>query len=530
MSNSYDVIITGGGHNGLVAAAYLAKAGLKVSVLEKRPVLGGAAATEEIYPGFMANTGAPDAGLFSQDVISDLNLSAFDLEFLESPALATTILPDGRHLTLWRDSQRTVDELRVFSTEDAVQYSSFVSFIQGLAGILAELMGKSPPPIPDQSLSKVVPWLQLGLKLRREGGEQMMRLIRTLPLPIRDLLDEWFENQALKGMLAVPSITGGNVGPFQAGTALMFLYQNLGSPGGVYRSFNPVKGGVGRVSESLAAAARSNGAEIRLGAGVANILLDADGEAVTGVKLESGDELAAPLVVSSCDPRRTYFQLIGGFHLTPHLVREIKNIRYQGTTAKINLCLSGLPSLIRQIGQEAFTGHIVISPDMEYIEKAADEAKFGRLPQSPVLEMVVPTLLDPQLAPENHHIMSITCKFTPYKLDGKNWDEEREALGDIVVSTLAKVLTDLPELILHRQVLTPFDLEREYGLTEGNIFHGQMGMDQLYVLRPFPGYAHYQTPFGGLYLCGAGAHPGGGVTGLPGRNAALEILKNRRRA
>jgi phytoene dehydrogenase-like protein len=520
MSNSYDVIIIGGGHNGLVAAAYLAKAGLKTIVFEKRPVLGGAAATEEIYPGFMANSGAPDAGLFSQAVISDLKLPAFDLKFLESPALATTILPEGRHMTLWRDSQRTIDELREFSEEDAIQYSSFVSFIQGLARGLAELLGKSPPPIPDHSLSTAVPWLQLGLKLRCEGGEQMMTLIRTLPLPIRDLLDEWFENQELKGMLAVPSITGGNVGPYQAGTALMFLYQNLGRPGGAYRSINPVEGGVGRLSESLAAAARSNGAEIRVGAGVANIMLDTDGDAVTGT---------APLIVPNCDPRRTFFQLIGGVHLTPHLVREIKNIRYQGTTARINLCLSDLPSLISQIGQEEFTGHIVISPDMEYIEKAADDAKYGRLPQSPVLEIVVPTLLDPQLAPENQHIMSITCKYAPYNLEGKNWDEEREALGDLVVSTLAKVLTGLPELILHRQVLTPLDLEREYGLTEGSVFHGQMGMDQLYILRPLPGYARYQTPFGGLYLCGAGTHPGGGVTGLPGRNAALEILKDRRR-
>jgi phytoene dehydrogenase-like protein len=341
-------------------------------------------------------------------------------------------------------------------------------------------------------------------------------------MPARDFLDEWFESDLLKGVLGVPALAGAMPGPYAAGTTLMLLYQQLGGANGGYRSGRFIQGGTGRLSTILAETARGMGADISLGTAVERIVLD--DERARGVVLGGGEAIAASMVVSSVDPRQTFFQLVGGRHLAPGFMREVRNIRYGGATAKVNLALDGLPTFPGAADPGRLSGFVVVAPSLEYLERAADAAKYGRISERPVLEATIPTLLDSGLAPEEQHVMSINVWYAPYRLAEGDWDEQRQTLGDRVVATLARYAPDLPQRIVHRQVLTPLDLEREYGLTEGHSHHGQMGLDQLLFMRPVPGYAGYRTPFENLFLCGAGAHPGGGVTGAPGYNAAREIL------
>jgi phytoene dehydrogenase-like protein len=524
MAETYDVIIIGAGHNGLVAAAYLAKAGRKVLVLEQRAVVGGAAASEYIFPGYKFNTGALDAGLFLPRIVKELSLEERGLVFLQGQAAAFAPQPDGSALTLWREPDASQADIERFSPEDAQKYPAFVEQMQTLGDSLAIILERTPPDLGNTRSTEMLTWLQAGLKFRRSGGERMVQFMRVLPMPARDFLDEWFESQALKGALAVPSLAGGMPGPYAAGTTLMMLYQQLGGANGGYRGGRFVQGGAGRLSTVLAETARGYGAEIRLGAAVDHIVLD--DERARGVVLAEGDAIGSNVVMSSVDPRRTFFQLVGGAHLEPGFMREIKNIRYRGVTAKVNLALDGLPEFRGAADADRLSGYIVIGPSLDYLERASDAGKYGRLSDRPVLEATIPTILDPDLAPADHHVMSINVWYAPYHLRDGDWDEQREALGDKVVETLADYSPDLPGRILQRHVLTPLDLEREYGLTEGQSHHGQMGLDQLLIMRPAPGYARYRTPFENLYLCGAGAHPGGGVSGAPGYNAAREVQRD----
>ncbi len=374
------------------------------------------------------------------------------------------------------------------------------------------------------SKDELLPWLKVGWKLRRSGQPDMMEFLRVLPLPVRDYLDSWFANKALKGVLSVPAVAGGMPGPYAAGTTLMMLYHQLGGMNGGYRTTRFVQGGVGQLSETLAAVARAYGAEIESGVRVDSVIMD--DERARGVILANGDAVAAQMIISNADPRRTFFDLVGGAHLEPTFMREVANIRYRGMTASVNLALSDLPAFTAATSTEQLTGYITIAPTMEYIERAYDAAKYGRISPKLVLEANIPSLLDPTLAPEGHHVMSITVQYTPYHLAEGNWDDQREKLGDQVVDTLAQYAPELPGLVVQRHVTTPLDWERDFSLTEGQIFHGQMGLDQLLFMRPVPGYANYRTPFEGLYLCGAGTHPGGGISGLPGYNAAKAVLKD----
>jgi phytoene dehydrogenase-like protein len=520
----YDALIIGAGHNGLTAAAYLARAGLRVLVLERRSSIGGAAGTEEVFPGFKVNTGAFDAGLFLPEIVAELALESHGLHFIQSPAVMCALQPDGSELTLWRDKERSAAEIARFSEADAGKFPAYLERVSRLAGILRLMEMQAPPNLPKSSLRDLLPWLRVGIKVKRLGNRDMMEFLRTLPLPASDFLDEWFESPALKAALGSEGVMGAMVGSKSAGTSLLMLYQAAGSNDGLPAS-RFVRGGLGALSHALANAAIQYKAEIRTGASVAGILVE-KGQA-GGVVLENGEKITARIVLSSTNPRYTYFDLVGAPHLEVRLVREVKNIRLRSSLARINLALSGLPrfNAIRPDDHERLSAHLKICPSLDYLEHAYDETKYGRFSSQPYLNMVIPTLLDPGLAPQGRHLLSINVHYTPYKLAGGTWEEQREPFGDQVIRLLEAYAPGIKEMVLHRQVLTPVDLECEYGLTSGDIFHGQMSLDQLLFMRPVPGYPAYHTAIQNLYLCGAGSHPGGGVTGAPGCNAAREALK-----
>jgi phytoene dehydrogenase-like protein len=510
-----------------VTAGLRARAGCRVLVLERREVLGGAAATEEVWPGYRVNTGSDDAHLLRPAVIEALELARHGLVFVDNPGLVLAPQPEGPPLTLWRDAARSQAEVARYSAADAEALPRFMRLARRLVDVLDGLTLLTPPKLAGASLGDLLPWARTALRARGLGGPDLMELVRVLPMAAAEWLDEHFESDPIKGVLGAAAVAGGPYGPLAAGTAFNLLYQLLGPLGG--QRF--VRGGVGQLAAALAAAARAHGAEIRLGAGVARILLEDDGAngRAVGVELAGGEALRSRVVVSNADPRATFFGLLHPADLEPRFMRQVRNVRFRGTIAKVNLALGALPRFEGASGDDCLSGHIVISPSLEYLERAADDAKYGRASAEPVLDAVVPTVLDPSLAPEGRHILSVTARWAPYHLRDGDWDNQRAALGDRVVATLARFAPGLPGLIEHRQDLTPLDYERIYGLTEGSPHHGEMALDQLLFMRPIPGFGRYRTPVAGLYLCGAGTHPGGGLTGAPGFNAAREILSDLRR-
>ena len=525
---AYDVVIVGGGHNGLVAGAYLARAEHSVLILERRAVLGGCATSEAAFPGYRVDVGSFDAGLFLPEIVEDLNLERHGLEFVESEAAVFLPQPDGPSLTLWRDLQRSQEEIARFSRKDADRYPEFLYHIGRLAGVLREMMKLTPPDLTNLSTGQLIPWVRPALKIKRLGDREMMGFIRALPMPVEDFLDEWFESPVLKAALGAAGVAGSLRGPKSSGTALMMLYQATRG-GDALWGIRYVRGGVGNLAEALASSARERGAEICTGMSVSRILVE-DGKAA-GVELSGGEHIRARAVVSNLDPKNTFFNLVGAPKLEVRFVREVKNIRTRGGIARVNLALSRLPAFrgIPAGGSidpaRRLTGRILIAPDLEYLERAHDGAKYGEFPRQPFLDIAIPSLLDPTLAPSGEHLMCINVGYAPYRLDG-GWEERREELVDLFVETINEYAPGFRETVLARQVLTPVDLENRFGLTEGDIYHGQMDLDQLLFMRPVPGYARYRTPVERLYLCGAGTHPGGGVTGAPGYNAAREIEKD----
>ncbi len=527
MSSTFDAIIIGAGHNGLVTAAYLAQAGRRVLVLEKRAAVGGAAVTEEIFPGFRVSTVADGSGYLSARVRRDLKLDA-RVEILQSDAVAWCPQPDGDQLTIWRDTARTAQEIARFSRADAEAYPGFVELMSRAAEVVGSLMEMTPPALPEVGIRDLRGGLGLLGPLRRLGRKRLSELLRMLPMPTDDLLNEFFESDVVKGAIGASSVLNISWGPREAGTVYTLLASWAQSETGLFRSAGVVKGGMGALTNAIAEAARGFGAEIRTSAPVKKVIVR--GGRASGVQLESGEELTAAVVVSNADPRTTFLTLLEPRTLDLSFVRHVQSIKYRGSAARIHLALRGLPEFTAMAGADeaALRGPIQIAPSLDYVQKAFDCTKYGRYSEQPYLDILIPTLSDPSLAPPGQHLMSITAKYAPYVLRDGDWSSRQESFAELVVDTLAAYVPGIREVILHRHSLTPTDLESRYGLPEGNPNHGEMTLDQFFHMRPIPGYARYRTPIPGMYLCGAGAHPGGGVTGIPGHNAAREILKDSR--
>jgi phytoene dehydrogenase-like protein len=527
---SYDAIIIGAGHNGLVTAGYLAKAGRRVLVLERRNLVGGAAVTEEIFPGFKVSSVADGRGYLSAAVRRDLELDS-RVEMIDSKVVAFSPQPDGSQLTIYRDTAKTVREIAGFSKADAEAYPQFIELMQALAGVVGALGHMTPMDLPEMAFGDLRGALRLLGPGRKLGRKRISELLRILPMPAADILNEYFESGAVKAAIGANSSLGVSFGPQESGTAYTMLHSWALSGNGLFRSAGVIRGGMGALCDAIANAATGFGAEIRTDAPVAKISVE-DGRA-TGVELESGEELAANTVVSNADPRTTFNRLLDPRDLGTKLLRHVSNIKYGGTGLRIHLALSGLPQFtsLSVAGSDGDSraqlgAPIQIAPSLDYIERAYDCSKFGRFSDSPFLDILIPSVLDPSAAPAGQHLMSITAKYGPFELREGNWDTQKEAFADLAVNTLEEYAPDIRELIQQRHVLSMPDLERVYGLPEGNPNHGEMILNQFFHMRPIPGHARYRAHIEGLYLCGAGCHPGGGVTGVPGHNAAREILKD----
>ena len=522
----YDSVIIGGGHNGLVTAAYLARGGRKVLVLERRELLGGCAVTEEIWPGYRVSTAAYLTSLLQERIVQELELARFGYQVDAKDPAFFSAFPDGRHFFMWQDRAKTLAEIAKFSRHDAEVYPAYEDQLERLSQVVEGLLLTTPPPFPPRAID-FVDYLKLAGKMRGLGPRDIVALVKIFTQSAAEFLDEWFQSEEVKVTLATDGVIGANGGPRSPGTAYILLHHCMGGVAGHRGLWGFVRGGMGTVSEAIAASARAKGAEIRVNAPVAKVLVR-DGRA-RGVVLESGEEIEAATVASNLDPKLTFLRLLDARDLDPEFVRAIRNFRIEGTSCKINLALNGLPEFTAYPGapgpHHKATMHIC--PSIEYVERAWDDAKYGRASERPLLELTIPTMYDASLAPPGKHIMGIFLQYAPYTLREGTWDELREPFGDRVISLIEEYAPNIRRIIEHRQVLSPLDLERHFGITGGNIFHGEMSLDQMFVMRPVAGWARYRTPIAGLYLCGSGAHPGGGVMGAPGFNCAREMLKRR---
>jgi phytoene dehydrogenase-like protein len=524
MPNSRDIVVIGGGHNGLVTAFYLARAGYKPLVLERRNQVGGAAITEEFHPGFRASVLAHSAGPLRPEVVRDMQLEKHGLKLITPAVDVTALSPDGQALILYRDIEKAVQEIAKVSQSDAAKYREFHDALEKTSRIISKVLTLTPPEISRPSKGDLFGLLQLGRSIRGSGKKNTYDLLRWAPMAIADLVSEFFENDLLRATIAARGIFGTFLGPWSAGTALVLLLRAAADT-------NPAGGncfaggGMGAVTQPMAKAAQQAGAEIRTGAEVAEIKIK-DGSA-QGVVLANGDEIQARAVISNADPKRTFLKLMDPVLLSPTFIKRLQNYRMNGTVAKINLALSGLPSFSGLDGtSDGLTGRIHIGPGIDYLEHAFDESKYGNFSRAPYLEIAIPSLTDVSLAPPGQHVMSVYMQYAPYKLKRTNWREQSAALGETVIKTIAQYAPNLPGKILHSQVITPLDLEETYGLTGGQIFHGELALDQIFTMRPMLDWARYRTPIENLYLCGSGTHPGTGLTGASGANAAREIMKD----
>jgi phytoene dehydrogenase-like protein len=528
VAESYDAVIIGGGHNGLISAAYLARAGLKALVLEKRHVLGGAAATEEIFPGFRFSVASYVVSLLRPEIIRELDLPKHGLDILPLDGTFTPLENDY----LWRvnDHGRTIRELRRWSLRDAEAYEEYGRLMVEMARFIKPILSIVPPDLTGMDPRQLTPLTGLLRAFQKLPEKQGAVFVQLMTMSATDFLRQWFETDPLIATMSASGIIGTYQGVQSPGTAYVLLHHYMGEIDGAFRAWGIPRGGTGGVSNAIGDAARALGAEIRMEAPVARILVN--GGRAVGVALESGEEIRAKTVLSSVDARLTYLGLIESGVLEPEFEEEVRRFKFRGSSGKVNLAVDRLPEFSCLPGEgEHLRGAISFSASVDDMERAYDDAKYGHWSNRPYIDMIIPTLVDPTMAPPGKHVISCFVQYAPYRLDPSlgSWDDNREVFGDAVIDRIAEVAPNIRDIILHRQVLTPLDIERQFGLTEGNIFQGELSLEQLFFNRPVPGYARFRSPIRDLWLCGSSTHPGGGIMGANGRIAALEVLKAWRR-
>ncbi|MGD2141207.1 MAG: NAD(P)/FAD-dependent oxidoreductase [Burkholderiales bacterium] len=531
-SSDFDVIIIGAGHNGLTCAGYLARAGYRVKVVERRHVVGGAAVTEEFHPGFRNSVCSYVVSLLNPKIVDDLELHRYGLTIIDRPAGSFCLLPDGQHLQISRNPAVARAEITRFSRNDARAYDAFDSEISAMAEILREIV-QQPAPNLGGGVSDLWSALKLGNRLRKLSRRQQTTLAELMTMSVGDYLDRWFESDPIKGDFGYEGIVGNMVSPYHPGTAYVLLHHAFGEINGRTAAWGHAKGGMGAITQAMARSAEAHGADIEVSAPVRELIVEA-GRA-RGVVLQDGRRFHAPAVSANTNPKLLFLELMDANLLPEDFRQRMVHWRCRSGTFRMNVALSELPRFASLDGSDdeaKLTGTINITPSLGYLERAFDDAKNGGWSREPVISMCLPSILDDSLAPEGCHVMSLFCQhFNPKLSDGRSWDDVKEGVADLITDTVDRFAPNFRRSIVGRQVLSPLDLERDFGLVGGDIFHGALHLDQIYSLRPAAGYADYRTPVQGLYLCGSGAHPGGGVSGLPGQHAARTIvsdLKHRR--
>ncbi len=522
MTQNYDAIIIGAGHNGLTCAAYLARAGRKVLVLERRHLIGGATVTEEIFPGFKYTVCSYVVSLLRPEVTRELELAKHGLQIhpISSIFMANN---DGPPLITWPDAKKTREGFKKLSPRDADMAAIFQDVMYEMAFAVKPILGFTPPDLASPNLRDLKTLKEFGKHLKGLGKDTFHTLYKVMTMSADDFLAEYFETDIIRANHSLSSVIGTFLGPKSPGTAYVLLHHYMGDLDGAFSAWGAQMGGTGKVAEAIASSARSHGVEIRVNAPVSQVLVE-NGTAV-GVALENGDEIHAHTVVSGCDPKVTFRKLLEEKELPNELVERIDKFKYRGSSGKLNLALDGIPKFNQMPDPSLLKGSMPIAPSMDFIEKAYDDAKYAAFSKRPVMEIEMPSMVDPTMAPPGKHVMSIFVQYCSYDMPQYgNRDQQREAFGEAVIDTLEEHCPNIREIMLHKQVLTPWDLEDQIGLTEGNIFHGELTLDQLFFLRPAAGYADYRTPIRNYWQCGSGTHPGGGIMAMPGRLAAKEIL------
>jgi len=527
MNSTYDALVIGGGHNGLVNAAYLARAGKRVLVCERRHVLGGAAVTEEVFPGFKFSVASYVVSLLRPEIIRELDLPRHGMEILPLDGTFTP-MPNGDYLWRVNDHAKTRLEIARHSKIDAEAYDEYGKAMVEMGRFVKPILSMTAPDPTSLAVKGLRDLLSIARRFQKLPIEDKYNQLQLMMMSAADFLDQWFETDVLKATMSASGIIGTFLGVRSPGTAYVLLHHYMGEIDGAFRSWGLVRGGTGSISNAIANAAREAGAEIRTEVPIAKIIVE-NGQA-RGVAFENGDEVRAHVVASSVDPRLTFMKMVGSEHLPSDFVEDVRRYKFRGSSGKVNLALDGLPNFKSLPGDGPhLRGAISISPSVEYMERAYDDAKYGRYSRRPYIDIVIPSLTDPSVAPPGKHVMSCFVQYAPYHLKEGTWDEKRDEFGDTVISTLSDHAPNLRNIILHRQVLTPLDIERKFGLSEGNIFQGELSLEQLFFLRPVPGWAQYRTPIRNLYMCGSATHPGGGIMGASGRNAAQKILSEWKR-